>query len=215
MSRDSDSSKKVSCFELKLILVGDSGVGKSSLLSRYMNEVFTDQPCTIIPDFKIKKINIDSFTSVKITIWDTCGQEKYRSITKNYFNDADGIILIYDVCDRKSFENLDKWIRDIKENSNKGEISTILCGNKIDIKPRNTSYEEGNNFAIDNGLLYCETSSKEGININIAFENIVKDILDKINKEKIFEEEVNKNTSLSTSLRAVRGKERENSKRCC
>ena len=215
MSRDSDSSKKVSSFELKLILVGDSGVGKSSLLSRYMNEAFTDQPCTIIPDFKMKKINIDSLTSVKITIWDTCGQEKYRSITKNYFNDADGIILIYDVCDRKSFENLDKWLRDIKENSNKGEISTILCGNKIDIKPRNTSFEEGNNYAIENGLLYCETSSKEGININIAFENIVKDIIDKINKEKIFEEEVNKNTSLSTSLRAVRGKERENSKKCC
>ena len=203
-------------YEIKLILVGDSGVGKTSLLGRYMNEPFTEKKCTIFHDFKIKIINFDSSTQIILTIWDTCGQEKYRSLNKLFFNDVKGIVLMYDVSDKKSFQNLDKWLNDISEHIIKEDVAIVLRGNKIDIKPRNISYEEGYKYAIKNDMLYCETSSKEGINIDIVFENAIKNIIEKINVEKKFEEEIAKNTSISTSLRAVRGKEiREKERNCC
>ena len=205
-------------YKLKLILIGDSGVGKTSLLSRYMDEEFIPNlPCTINADYKIKSIRIDELTSAEITIWDTCGQERYRSMTKQYFKDAHGIILVYDVCDKRSFTDLNIWLEEIKKNSIKEDISIILCANKIDLKFRNTSFEEGSTFAKNNDILYCETSSKDGINIESVFENVTKDIIDKMNRNSKFDTETRKSTSLRESTKAVRGKElkREKELKCC
>ncbi len=205
-------------YKLKLILIGDSGVGKTSLLSRYMDEEFIPNlPCTINADYKIKSIRIDELTSAEITIWDTCGQERYRSMTKQYFKDAHGIILVYDVCDKRSFTDLNIWLEEIKKNSIKEDISIILCANKIDLKFRNTSFEEGSTFAKNNDILYCETSSKDGINIESVFENVTKDIIDKMNRNSKFDTETRKSTSLRESIKAVRGKElkREKELKCC
>ena len=205
-------------YKLKLILIGDSGVGKTSLLNRYIGEQFIpNQPCTINSDFKIKSIRIDELTFAEIIIWDTCGQERYRSMTRQYFQDAHGIILVYDVCDKRSFADLNVWLEEIKKNSIKENISIILCGNKIDLKFRNISFEEASAFAKNNDILYCETSCKEGFNIETAFEKLIKDIIEKMNRNSQFDTETRKSASLRESTKAVSGKERKREKdvKCC
>ena len=197
-------------YQFKIILLGESGVGKTSILSCYMEEKFkSDRPCTINADFKIKSLKIDESTLVKLTIWDTAGQERYKSLTKHYFKDAHGVILIYDVADRRSFEGLDTWLEEIKNNMLKEEISIILVGNKIDLPFRNVTKEEGETFAKKNDLLYLETSSKEGVNIEKVFEMITKDI---ISKRNLFD---SYNLSPSESIKAVRGSRINNQVKCC
>ena len=196
-------------YQFKIILLGESGVGKTSILSCYMEEKFkSDRPCTINADFKIKSLKIDQSTSVKLTIWDTAGQERYKSLTKHYFKDAHGIILIYDVADRRSFEGLGTWLEEIKNNMLKDEVSIILVGNKIDLPFRNVTKEEGESFANKNDLMYLETSSKEGTNIEKIFEMISKEI---ISKKSIYDSNY---SSPHESLRAVRGS-RINQAKCC
>ena len=205
---ESTDSSSIVFYQFKIILLGDSGVGKTSLLSRYMEEGFIpNRPCTVNVDFKIKNLKIDKSTSAKITIWDTCGQEKYRAMTYQYFKDAQGIVLLYDVTDRESFNNLNIWLEQIEKNMFKEDLSIILVGNKIDLNFRNVTYEEAEKFAEKNYLMYCETSSKEGINVEDAFEMLTKNIIDKevFNNSKVM--------SLS-SVKAVKGK-MKNEFSCC
>jgi len=206
----SDHQSKV-FYKFKIILLGDSGVGKSSLLSRYMEgEFIINSPCTINADFKIKSMIINEYSSAEITIWDTCGQERYRSITRGYFKDAHGILLIYDVADKRSYSDLDIWLEEIKKNTIKEDISIILIGNKTDLKYRNISTEEAENFAKNNNLMYCETSCKEGRNVEKVFEMITKDIIKKQNNNNIYENKDNK-------VNVVKGKEKKREKEisCC
>jgi len=217
-TRVSKSSNEVrTYYKFKLILVGDSGVGKTSLLNRYMERGFSlNQPCTVTADCQLKSLTIDSLTSAQLIIWDTCGQEKFRSMTSQYFKFAHGVILMYDVSDRRSFDDLNAWLEEIKQNSMNENISIILVGNKIDFKYRNISTEQASKFAKDNDLLYCETSSKEGLNIESPFEKITKEIISKKQNKRNFENEINEKVSL-TSTCAVRGKERKREKemKCC
>ena len=203
-------------YKFKIILLGDSGVGKSSLLSRYMDEGFImNKPCTINADFKIKNIKVDQSSTAQITIWDTCGQERYRAITRQYFKDAHGIILVYDVADKRSFSDLDIWIEEIKKNTIKKDLSIILVGNKIDLKFRYITSEEAKNFADNNNLMYCETSSKEGLNVEQAFEMVTKDIIIKQNNNNIFND--NEDLSPSNNIKNIKGKEKRREKEisCC
>ena len=197
-------------YQFKIILLGDSGVGKSSLLNRYMDEGFiSNKPCTLNADFRIKSMVIDEFSSAKITIWDTCGQERYRAITNRYFKDAHGIILVYDIADKRSFTDLDLWLDEIKKNVIKEDISIILIGNKIDLKYRSINSEEAENFAKENKLMYCETSCKEGKNIEKAFDMITKDIVNKQNNNNIYEDK--------DKIKVFEGKEKKREKEtaCC
>ena len=217
-TRISKSSNEVKTYyKFKLILVGDSGVGKTSLLNRYMDRGFTqNQPCTITADCQIKSLTIDSLTSAELMIWDTCGQEKFRSMTNQYFKFAHGVILVYDVSDRRSFTNLNLWLDEIKKNSMNDDISIVLVGNKIDLQFRNISSKQASKYAKDNNILYCETSSKEGLNIENPFETLTKEIISKKSDKRNFENEINEKISL-TSTCAVRGKERKREKeiKCC
>ena len=206
----SDHQSKV-FYKFKIILLGDSVVGKSSLLSRYMEgEFIINSPCTINADFKIKSMIINEYSSAEITIWDTCGQERYRAITRGYFKDAHGILLIFDVADKRSFSDLDIWLEEIKKNTVKENTPTILIGNKIDLKYRTINTEAAKNFAKNNGLMYCETSCKEGKNIEMAFEMITKDIINKQNKN-IFADKIN------DDIKIMKGKEKKREKEisCC
>ena len=166
-------------YSLKIITVGDPGVGKTSLIKSFTEqEVSSKYQCTITPESCSKKLTIDAFTGADLTIWDTCGQEKFRALTRQYYKEANGVILVYDITNKKSFNNLSSWIKDIKENSPEN-VSIILVGNKIDLV-RNVSTQEGNEYAEKEGLLYTEVSSIEGRFVETPFQNLTVDIIKKL-----------------------------------
>ena len=203
-------------YQFKIILIGDQGVGKTSLVNRFMGYEFQENyACTINADFKIKSLSMDEETGAELTVWDTCGQEKFRAMTRQYFKDAHGIVLVYDVNDDNSFRGLSSWLKEIKNNSNK-DVSIVLVGNKIDLNDRKISKEEANEFAFKNGLIYYETSSKEGINIDTPFESLAKDIIKKIkeNEENEYNETVDQKLKRLSERNEIE-KKREKEVKCC
>ena len=167
-------------FIFKLLLVGSSGVGKSSLLMRYADDEYTDTyVSTIGVDFKIKTITMDGKV-IKLQIWDTAGQERFRTITSTYYRGAQGIMLVYDVTDSTSFNNIRTWIKEIDKYS-EADVPKILIGNKIDLEhKRVVDTKSGQTLAKDLGLQFIETSAKRSKNIDICFEQMVKTIKDNL-----------------------------------
>ena len=171
-------------YDLKIILVGNSGVGKTSLLGTFLGENFdSNYKCTVTAETKTKNLIIDINVAVNLNIWDTCGQEKFRSLTKSFFRDAHGILLVYDVSDQKSFDDLKLWLKEIKEGAPETS-SIILVGNKIDLN-RVVSNQDANDFVINNKLQYVEVSCLEGRFIETPFQIIATDIVNKIKKGEI------------------------------
>merc|ERR1711977_712315 len=146
---------------IKLLLIGDSGVGKSCLLCRYSDDVFNSSFITTIGiDFKIRTIELDG-KKIKLQIWDTAGQERFRTITQAYYRGAMGILLVYDVTDEKSFTNINSWMKNIQQHANT-EVVKVLLGNKCDMKnKRADSTESGESLAADYGIEFFETSAKD------------------------------------------------------
>ena len=167
----------------KILLLGDSGVGKSSLLLRYTkNEFISDLRSTIGVEFALKYLTIDNF-QLKVQIWDTAGMERYRSITNAYYKGAKGVIVVYDICRKKSFENVDKWIDDFKSKADDDAV-IILIGNKSDLdEKREVSKEEAESKAQKNKFGFMETSAKDNNNVQKAFETLFHEIV-KIYKNK-------------------------------
>ena len=173
-------------FLYKILLLGDSSVGKTCFLMRYTDNTFQEiHMSTIGLDYKLKNVQLDDGKMVKIQIWDTAGQDRFRSITKNYYKGAHGIILIYDITNQKTFENVKNWINQIKEEvSNK--VTIILVGNKIDDEDhRVVSTEQGEKMAKDFGLMFFECSAKSGINIDSTFNELVKKTVENYSKVKM------------------------------
>jgi len=160
----------------KLLLIGDSGVGKSCLLLRFADQSYTESYIsTIGVDFKIRTIELDGKT-IKLQIWDTAGQERFRTITSSYYRGAHGIIVVYDVCEIESFNNVKTWLAEIDryacENVNK-----LLVGNKCDqTSRRQVDYETGKQFAERVGIPFIETSAKTATNVDRAFTAMAADI---------------------------------------
>lgn len=170
--------------EIKIIILGEYNVGKTSLIDRYINNKFSTNnfPPTLSLQNNIKKIKIDEYKSIKLNIFDTSGEERYSILTKNYFTDAYGALLVFDLCNKNSFEKIKKWLNELLSHTPKDIIYCII-GNKSDKKnERQVSYEEGKDFAGDN--LYYETSAKSGLNVSLAFEQLAYEILEKQNEEK-------------------------------
>lgn len=163
----------------KIVLVGDSGVGKSSILYRYCDDNFTESSLlTIGVDFKIRTINIDN-KIIKYQIWDTAGQERFRTIIASYYRGADIIILTYDITNRESFKNIKIWLDEINHYASPNIIK-ILVGNKLDLKiKREVSQFEAESYALSTDMTYIETSAKNSINTNNLFNDIGFKILDK------------------------------------
>ena len=164
----------------KFIIVGDSSVGKSNLLLRYLNDKFEDEyQATIGVEFGAKNIEIDNI-NYRIQIWDTAGQEQFLSITRAYYQNSVCAIVVYDISNENSFTNVTKWIDDIKAQSPKN-IYIMLVGNKIDLsEQRKVSYEKGLEFAQANNINFFETSAKTGENVENVFYNCTMDIAKKI-----------------------------------
>ena len=167
----------------KILLLGDSSVGKTCFLMRYTDNTFQEiHMSTIGLDYKLKNVQLDDGKMVKIQIWDTAGQDRFRSITKNYYKGAHGIILIYDITNKKSFENVRTWINQIKEEVSE-KVSIILVGNKIDDEEhRVVATEDGEKIAKELGLMFFECSAKSGVNIDSTFNELVKKTVENYSK---------------------------------
>ena len=165
------------CRIYKLLLLGDSSVGKSCLLLRYCDEKFQDlHLATIGLDFRLKKIFLENDKKVKVQIWDTAGQERYRSITNAYYKGAKGCLLVYDITNKSSFESLDRWLDELKNNGD-DDVSIMLVGNKNDLdSDRAISLEEGKKFAEFRKMAFIETSALNGDNIEKAFSELISDV---------------------------------------
>merc|ERR1719270_1682182 len=170
-------------FLFKIVVIGDSGVGKSCIMLRFTEDVFNESfISTIGIDFKVKTIDVNGVT-IKLQIWDTAGQERFHTITAHYFRGAMGIMLVYDVSDSSSFTNITKWMRSIqKDGGFDGQI--MILGNKCDKEDsRVISYGRGEVVAKAHRATFLETSAKQNINIEESFITISKLILEKIQSD--------------------------------
>ena len=160
----------------KLLIIGESGVGKTCLLLRFTDDSFTNNHLTTIGiDFKLKIINLEE-KQIKLQIWDTAGQERFRTITKTYYKGAHGIILTYDVTDENSFKNIRNWVKQIEQNA-QSNVCKVLVGNKCDREDRKISYEEGAKLANEFKMQFFETSAKSKYNVSETFTYLTKEIL--------------------------------------
>jgi len=171
-----NSTKEVE-FVFKILLLGDSEVGKSCFLMRYSDNVFVENYITTIGlDYKLKNVKLDSGKTIKVQLWDTAGQDKYRTIAKNYFKGSHGILLLYDITKQSSFNNIREWIQDIREEVSPKAI-IFLIGNKIDLADqRKISKEKGIELAEEYKLPFFEASAKSGENVDEVFKALYKKI---------------------------------------
>eukprot|EP00483_Globobulimina_turgida_P000418 UN00418 len=172
-------------YKIKLLMIGDSGVGKSCLVLRFSNNEFTSSFITTIGiDFKIKMMEING-KRVKVHLWDTAGQERFRTITNAYYRGAHGVLLVYDVTDEHSFMNIRTWMNNIERHAN-DSISKVIIGNKCDIiNDRVIPAEQGKNLASEYNVPFYETSAKTDINVAKVFLDIATEIV----KNKFSEDE--------------------------
>ncbi|WFD23105.1 GTP-binding protein [Malassezia equina] len=164
---------------VKLLLIGDSvGVGKSCLLLRFCDDAWTPSFITTIGiDFKIRTIEVDG-KRIKLQIWDTAGQERFRTITTAYYRGSMGILLVFDVTDEKSFQNIRNWYRDVQQHASEGACK-ILVGNKCDWEEkRAVTKEQGEQLAEELGMQYIETSAKANTNVDEAFFKLAQQVKD-------------------------------------
>jgi small GTP-binding protein len=169
---------------VKVVLVGDSGVGKSNLLTRFTrNEFMIDSKSTIGVEFATKNVSIDG-KILKAQIWDTAGQERFRAITSAYYKGAVGALIVYDISRQVTFENVDVWLKELREHS-QPDIVVMLVGNKSDQRNRRkVSTEDALALAEKNGLAFLETSALDGTGVDDAFRNILSEIYQKMSKRQ-------------------------------
>ena len=161
----------------KILLLGDSEVGKSCFLMRYSENVFIENYITTIGlDYKLKTVKLDTGKTIKVQLWDTAGQDKYRTIAKNYYKGSHGILLLYDITKQSSFDNIREWVRDIKEEVNEKAI-LFLIGNKIDMEDqRKIPKEKGVELAEEFKIPFFEASAKSGENVDEVYKALYNKI---------------------------------------
>ena len=177
----------------KIIIIGDTSVGKTALLSKYLKGVFPTSPLsTVATEFATKIIQIKEGGYIKAQIWDTAGEEKYKSITYHHYKKSVGGLIVYDITKKSSFDNVKNWYNDLITKAEKGCIIALI-GNKLDLVQRNerkreVSREEAQSYAEDNHMLFYETSAYNGVNINDIFEELMQTIYTERRKIPDFKE---------------------------
>jgi small GTP-binding protein len=182
--RESKNIEKVSIsfINLKVILLGDSGVGKTSIIGRYIDSSFKDDyKATIQVESRIKIINEDDKTSIKLNIWDTAGQEKFRAITRQFYRDCQGAFIVFDLSRKNSFNEVRNWIDELKTHGNNETVMMIL-GNKSDLTNEREVFDEDIKNEFQNKYKYFEVSAKNGNNVSLAFDELKKLMMQNLNK---------------------------------
>ncbi|CAG9461143.1 unnamed protein product [Pedinophyceae sp. YPF-701] len=175
-------------FLFKVVLIGDSGVGKSNLLSRFTrNEFSLESKSTIGVEFATRSIQVDGKT-IKAQIWDTAGQERYRAITSAYYRGAVGALLVYDITKHGTFENVSRWLKELREHAD-ANITIMLVGNKSDLKHlRSVDTQEAQEYCEQEGLSLIETSALDATNVDTAFQRILGEIYRLVAKKTLASE---------------------------
>ena len=169
---NSDEEVNVKTYNAKLVFLGDSSVGKTSIIRRYCENKFEEFSCmaTVSAAYRNKKVKIDPFTEINMQIWDTAGQEKYRSMTRGYLRGANGIFIVFDLSSMKSFNSLMSWMEEIRDSDVDKNCVKILIGNKFDFMHKEVDEETINKYVEENNLKYLNVSAKDSINIEAMFE---------------------------------------------
>mmetsp|Transcript_23897 Transcript_23897/g.33431 ORF Transcript_23897/g.33431 Transcript_23897/m.33431 type:complete len:216 (-) Transcript_23897:306-953(-) len=200
---------------VKLVLIGDSGVGKTCILSRFVDNEFNDHFfSTIGVDFKARTLYVAD-QKVKVQIWDTAGQERFRTITSSYYRGAKGIMIVYNVADRESFENANNWLSEAEKFADPS-IAKLLVGNKADL-PRSqhkVSPADASEFAQKHNISWIETSAKEGTNVEEAFRAICAKVL-KEQQTELSMDNSRGGTGASVRIDSSDDKKSNNSQNCC
>jgi small GTP-binding protein len=197
---------------VRVLTLGYTDVGKTSILLRFTKNQFHDKyVSTIGIDFKSKPLKINDNTTVKVLVWDTAGEEKYKGIVKSFYNKANGILLTFDLTNKESFDRIDFWVQELKNNVGLNDLYIVLVGNKKDkIEDRKVSYEEAEKYSLDNDFGgYFEVSAKTNEGINELFINVAKGVLNKIIVKD--EESIEGSIKLSLNKRDLKQKNRS----CC
>jgi len=206
----------------KVVLIGDSGVGKSNLLSRFTRGEFNlESKSTIGVEFATKSIQSDSKT-IKAQIWDTAGQERYRAITSAYYRGAVGALLVYDISKRNSYDSVARWLKELRDHADP-QIVIMLVGNKKDLRHmRQVQTDEAKEFCKQNKLFFIETSALADSNVATAFETILKEIYRQISRKIVSSDSGQNSFQPSQGQSIVLTEENvnptptnESSKKCC
>ena len=199
---------------LKILLCGDSSVGKTSLLLKYTDNFFPDlHISTIGVEYKIKELNIKG-RKVILRIWDTSGQERYHSITQNFYRNANGILFVFDLTKKDTFDNIKNWLTDSQ--NFEAKVIKILVGNKADlIEERKVNQEIVERFAEKKEMQYYETSAKDGINVDKAFRELAELILENKSDEEIKEQYLDNSKNASSFNLSMETKPKEKKKKGC
>ncbi|XP_052754459.1 ras-related protein Rab-18A-like [Galleria mellonella] len=161
----------------KILLIGDSAVGKTNIILAFTKGRYNPlQPVTVGVDYKIKDIEVNG-VKVKLSIWDTAGQEKFSSLIPSFYRNAHGAIFVYDTTEPQTLANLEKWLQELKDNTTRENVVCLVAGNKID-RPRAVRSAQGQAFAQKHKMLYFECSAKNNDGINLIFEELVQKIIE-------------------------------------
>ncbi|XP_054638828.1 ras-related protein Rab-25b [Dunckerocampus dactyliophorus] len=197
-------------FVFKVVLIGESGVGKSNLLSRFTkNEFNHDSRTTIGVEFSTRTVQLNTF-SIKAQIWDTAGLERYRAITSAYYRGAVGALLVYDITKHLTYESVERWLKELFDHADPN-IVVMLVGNKSDLESeRSVPTDEAKDFAEKRGLLFLETSALASTNVEVAFNTVLTEI-----HRKVSSKEVGRGSISAVSLETSIVQSTEEKKPCC
>ena len=197
----------------KIVLIGDSFVGKTNIMSKYlMNEFHEDSKATVGVEFGAKKFDIEG-KSVKAQIWDTAGQERYKSITTTYYKGAKGALIVYDITRKETFDSVDRWISELLNSGDKN-MTMLLIGNKCDLdNQRQVTKEQGEEKAKAFKVAFLETSASSGENLDVAFEMIMKEVYSKC-KNELDEDEEMEEMQIGKEIDLTKEK-KVDKKKCC
>ncbi len=183
MNQTNIINNNINKLKFKIIFIGESSVGKTSIITRFLQNIFFENyECTIVAEEKKKILNLDNNNLAELQIWDTAGEERFRTITKQFYKDAYGAFVIYDITNKESFTKIEHWIKDINDSAPK-DIVIGIVGNKNDIKnKRVVEYEEGENYSNKINALFFEVSAQNGNNVDAAFQQMAYKIYEKVQK---------------------------------